>query len=524
MPMPGRAHTLIARPVLAWLLIAVAALVAAGVVERLERHRFEVERLELLQLEAVRAAIEVESLSLNGPLMGAMRMFGLLDPDIQLDIQGAVAANQPALLDRFERVGRALGAQGVFVVGRDGVIRSSWDETGKPSTGLDVRFRPYFQAALKGHTNVYAAVSVARGDRVLYYAAPVCRGDEPDRCDAGAVVARTGLTELDRLLASRGDAALLVSPHGWVFASSRDEWQGRWTEMPDAQRLETLRALNRYGRLDDRTLAALPFAMRAGVQRLDGQPYALAFSAADWNDPEGAWTVILLRRLPDAALLSAQPPVLGTLLVGLLLGWLVLRLLRMRALREVANARLREYADRQQASADFRNALLALANRMQHCDSLEALARQVLGEARELFGALQGALYAVSQEDARTLELAGSSACAVPPPSSIGFGEGLLGQCALEKTLQLIETPPEGSWTLRSGLGETRPAALLIAPLLIQNRLIGVLELALPHPPAPETLGRLEELSFALANALEILRRQLALQNLAGTPPGRPSA
>ena len=85
----------------------------------------------------------------------------------------------------------------------------------------------------------------------------------------------------------------------------------------------------------------------------------------------------------------------------------------------------------------------------------------------------------------------------------------MLGQCALERRIQVVAAPPGGHWTLRSGLGEAPPAALLLAPLVMQDQLIGALELGLLHLPDPDTLPRLDELVFILANTLAVLRRYL---------------
>ena len=87
------------------------------------------------------------------------------------------------------------------MVGKDGFVKSSWDDSGKPSTGIDVRFRPYYQQAMAGRNNIYAAVSLARGDHALYFAAPVYAAMARSGDPVGVVVARTDMEKLERLLA-----------------------------------------------------------------------------------------------------------------------------------------------------------------------------------------------------------------------------------------------------------------------------------------------------------------------------------
>jgi hypothetical protein len=76
----------------------------------------------------------------------------------------------------------------------------------------------------------------------------------------------------------------------------------------------------------------------------------------------------------------------------------------------------------------------------------------------------------------------------------------------------VIATPPDGLWSLRSGLGGTQPAALVLHPLTMQDEILAVLELALLELPDTLQQERLQETSAILANQLEMLFRSLQLQ------------
>jgi len=61
---------------------------------------------------------------------------------------------------------------------------------------------------------------------------------------------------------------------------------------------------------------------------------------------------------------------------------------------------------------------------------------------------------------------------------TLAMGEGLVGTCAIEKqTINLTEIPA-GYISITSGLGDTKPDNLLLVPVMHENELIGVLEIA----------------------------------------------
>ena len=57
-------------------------------------------------------------------------------------------------------------------------------------------------------------------------------------------------------------------------------------------------------------------------------------------------------------------------------------------------------------------------------------------------------------------------------------GEGLVGQCMLEKESIFLIDIPSQYITITSGLGEALPRSIFISPLLINDKIFGVLELA----------------------------------------------
>ncbi|MEO5334826.1 MAG: ATP-binding protein, partial [Magnetococcus sp. YQC-5] len=82
-------------------------------------------------------------------------------------------------------------------------------------------------------------------------------------------------------------------------------------------------------------------------------------------------------------------------------------------------------------------------------------------------------------------------------------GVGLVGQCALEKKPILQTEAPENYIQINSGLGEAKPLNLLTLPLLFQDQVLAVIELASFHRFTPIQKALLEELSPILGLGLE---------------------
>ncbi len=57
-------------------------------------------------------------------------------------------------------------------------------------------------------------------------------------------------------------------------------------------------------------------------------------------------------------------------------------------------------------------------------------------------------------------------------------GEGIPGECALEKRPIMVSDVPDDYFTIRSGAGETPPRHVACVPIMFKSRLVGVLELA----------------------------------------------
>ncbi|PKQ65927.1 hypothetical protein BZG02_00250 [Labilibaculum filiforme] len=126
----------------------------------------------------------------------------------------------------------------------------------------------------------------------------------------------------------------------------------------------------------------------------------------------------------------------------------------------------------------FRSGVNQLNEALQGDQNLKEVSNNSLLFISEFLNVELGAIY-VYQEENETLSLTAS--IGLPNKNqykNIRLGHGLVGQVAQIKKLKYIKDIPEDYFTIFSGTGEIKPSNLVIVPLIFNNTLWGVLELA----------------------------------------------
>src|SRR6202030_3815245 len=83
-------------------------------------------------------------------------------------------------------------------------------------------------------------------------------------------------------------------------------------------------------------------------------------------------------------------------------------------------------------------------------------------------------------------------------PIQYRLGQSLIGQVARSRRSVVVANLPEGYVTISSGLGEAPPAHLAIVPILFEDQVLGVIELASFTAFSPVQTDFLEQLTETL--------------------------
>lgn len=93
-------------------------------------------------------------------------------------------------------------------------------------------------------------------------------------------------------------------------------------------------------------------------------------------------------------------------------------------------------------------------------------------------------------------------------------GEGLVGRAALEREIVQVNDLPADYITIRSGLGETAPASLLLVPVLLDNQVLAVMELASLGKIPDHQVDFIRQLADAVATTLSKIKANLQTRKL----------
>jgi signal transduction histidine kinase/HAMP domain-containing protein/CheY-like chemotaxis protein len=163
---------------------------------------------------------------------------------------------------------------------------------------------------------------------------------------------------------------------------------------------------------------------------------------------------------------------------------------------------LRETTQANQQQDWLKTNLARIAGMMQGHRDLAVVAELIMDELAPLTGAQHGTFFLTeptADDDTQLSLIAGYGLRAdKTAPIQYRLGQSLIGQVARSKRSIVVANLPEGYVKISSGLGEAPPANLAIVPILFEDQVLGVIELASFTPFSQVQTDFLEQLTETL--------------------------
>jgi HAMP domain-containing protein/CheY-like chemotaxis protein/putative methionine-R-sulfoxide reductase with GAF domain len=177
---------------------------------------------------------------------------------------------------------------------------------------------------------------------------------------------------------------------------------------------------------------------------------------------------------------------------------------------------LRLTTDRNTEQDWLKTNLARFTGMLQGQRDLATVGRMLLSELAPLVNAQQGVIYQMETEESAGMVLL--SAFADDGENGhlrrLKIGEGLVGQVASEKRRMLISDLPEKTVPIRSGLFESVPRNVIVLPVLFEDRVKAVIELASLNAFTASHLAFLEQLTASIGIVLNSIEATMQTEGL----------
>jgi HAMP domain-containing protein/signal transduction histidine kinase/DNA-binding response OmpR family regulator len=192
------------------------------------------------------------------------------------------------------------------------------------------------------------------------------------------------------------------------------------------------------------------------------------------------------------------------------------------ALKDTINqmiTNLRETTLRNQEQDWLKSNLAKFGQMLQGQKDLQTVTQKILSELAQVVNAHHGAFYILRQdEETQNVKLTLFASYAYRPdkniPLEFAIGEGLVGQCAFEKERIMLSNVPDNYIQISSGLGKAKPANLVVVPVLFENNVKAVIELASLDAFNMTHLGFISQLTESIGIVLNTIEANTRTEEL----------
>jgi HAMP domain-containing protein/CheY-like chemotaxis protein/GAF domain-containing protein len=160
--------------------------------------------------------------------------------------------------------------------------------------------------------------------------------------------------------------------------------------------------------------------------------------------------------------------------------------------------------------------LAKFTNMLQGQRDLLTVGRLLLSELTPLVNAQLGVIYQMDSEDEPFLQLLSSYADdgVDGHPRTLRLGEGLVGQCAVDKRRLLVTGLQDTSVPINSALLKVVPKSIIVLPVLFENRVKAVIELSSLADFTDSQIAFLEQLTANIGIVLNSIEATMQTEGL----------
>src|SRR6476660_5861332 len=160
--------------------------------------------------------------------------------------------------------------------------------------------------------------------------------------------------------------------------------------------------------------------------------------------------------------------------------------------------------------------LARFTNMLQGQRDLSTVGRLLLTELTPLVNAHMGVIYQVENEESPQLRLLSAYAGdgATPHQQIVQFGEGLIGQCAMDKHQRVVSDIPSDAVPINSALLRVIPKNLVVLPVLFENQVKAVIELGSVSSFTTSQMTFLEQLTDSIGIGLNSIEATMQTEGL----------
>ncbi|MFD0826558.1 CHASE3 domain-containing protein [Neobacillus sp. M.A.Huq-85] len=164
----------------------------------------------------------------------------------------------------------------------------------------------------------------------------------------------------------------------------------------------------------------------------------------------------------------------------------------------------------------IQKSMTEISTMYQGITDITVLAQTFITKLAPLLDAVYGVVY-LRKADGQGVHFVKTAGYAIKDQdvaSSFRLGEGLVGQCALDQRIFLIDTLPEDHIKLTSGLGASSPTHLLVAPIVVEGKVEAVIEFAALQPFLAQHLTLLDLLQDKFGSSITSVLGRMEVERL----------